>query len=94
MKQTDRLLDYLKRNATINPLQSWSELGIYRLASRICDLKREGWEIRKEMVSVKNRYGESVLFARYSLVTDDQYEMFRDYEGECNTKEELQCHQD
>ena len=43
------------------------EYGIMRLASRITDLKKAGYPIRREMVTRKNRYGETVTFARYSI---------------------------
>jgi len=38
-----------------------------RLASRINDLKRMGYPVRKRSVSAKNRYGETVYFAEYYL---------------------------
>lgn len=89
MKQTERLLAHLKRHGTINPLESWRELGIYRLASRICDLRNEGHEIRKDMVSVRNQFGEDVRFAEYELIEEDQRTWFRDFEGECDRQEEM-----
>ena len=33
-KQEQRVLDYMKRNNTINPLQSWVECGVYRLSGK------------------------------------------------------------
>ena len=39
-----------------------------RLTSRICELKDEGYNIRSEFVSAKNRYNEPVSFSKYSLV--------------------------
>ena len=84
MKQTDRLLGYLKSHGHINPLESWSELGIYRLASRICDLRKEGWNIEKEMVSVKNKYGERVTFAEYTLAQDDPIAAWEAFNAEIN----------
>jgi hypothetical protein len=38
-----------------------------RLASRITDLKQQGYEIRKTMENNKNRYGDVVRYARYTL---------------------------
>lgn len=38
-----------------------------RLASRIKDLKNDGYSIKKEMVESKNRWGEIVRFAKYTL---------------------------
>lgn len=44
-----------------------SEYSIYRLASRINDLKKQGIPIRKRRGKSKNRYGENVTFAEYYL---------------------------
>ena len=52
---------------SITSAEAITEYGIYRLASRISDLKKQGVAIKKEMVSGKNRYGEPTSFARYSL---------------------------
>lgn len=65
--QNDKVLMYLQQFGSINPLQALSDLGIMRLASRISDLKSMGYEIEKRMVTGKNRYGESVSYAEYSL---------------------------
>ena len=46
MNQNKRLLNYLEQGNKINPLKAWNELGIYRLASRVCDLRKEGTEIK------------------------------------------------
>ena len=66
-KQTIRLLCYLQSVGGITPLEAWTELGIYRLASRIFDLKRDGHNILQKMVTVKNKYGEKFTVARYEL---------------------------
>ena len=52
---------------SITSAEAITEYGIYRLASHISDLKKQGVAIKKEMVSGKNRYGEPTSFARYSL---------------------------
>ena len=67
MKQTERLLAYLQEHETIDPLTSWQVLGIYRLTSRIWDLKQEGHTIITSRKKVSNRYGESCTVAEYRL---------------------------
>jgi|TARA_R100000353_G_scaffold167352_1_gene129390 hypothetical protein len=42
MSQNKKLLSYLKKNGSIDPMQSLNELGIYRLAARIYDLRSKG----------------------------------------------------
>lgn len=67
MKQTEKVLKYMQDFGSINPLQALNDLGIMRLASRIHDLKDMGYPIHKEMKTAKNRYGEPVHYAEYSL---------------------------
>jgi hypothetical protein len=43
------------------------ELGVYRLASRINDLRKAGHKIKTKKVEVVNRWGESTYIAEYSL---------------------------
>jgi|TARA_R100000084_G_C4655553_1_gene152654 hypothetical protein len=67
MTQKQRLLTYLEQGNKINPLKAWQELGIYRLASRICDLRKEGNKVKDEWLEVPNRYGEFVRVKQYYL---------------------------
>lgn len=67
MTQTERIMRHLQEYQTITQAEAMSEYGIYRLASRISDLKKEGVNIKKEMARGKNRYGETTHFARYRL---------------------------
>ena len=68
--QCKRVLDYIKSHGSITSAEAMAELGVYRLASRINDLRRCGIEIRREMVTVVNRWGEKTRIARYSLVEE------------------------
>ena len=67
MSQNDRLLRHLRAFGTIQPMTAWSQLGIYRLASRICELRKDGHNIEKRMVTLTNRWGEEVRVAEYKL---------------------------
>ena len=66
--QKDRIIRHLNDKGSITALDAIKEYGIMRLASRISELKDEGYNIRSEFVSSKNRYNESVSFSKYSLV--------------------------
>lgn len=67
--QCDRLIDYLEKHEKgITQVEASNELGILRLASRISELRDEGFCIAKDMVSVTNRYGEKCKVARYRLI--------------------------
>lgn len=65
--QCDRIIEYMKKHGSITQLEAYLDIGCWRLASRISDLKNQGYPIKREMETVKNRYGEKVLIARYSL---------------------------
>lgn len=68
MRQTDRLLQYLTEVGPITPLESWKELGVYRLSARVWDLRQSGHDIHSQIVTVTNGYGEEFRVAEYSLV--------------------------
>jgi hypothetical protein len=67
MTQTERILNHLDKYGSITALEAMNEYGIMRLASRISDLKRKGYNIKSENVTVKNRYGEKCNVKRYSI---------------------------
>jgi hypothetical protein len=52
-------------------MTAWNDLGIYRLASRINDLRKAGHKISTKKVEVVNRWGESTYIAEYSLELED-----------------------
>ena len=70
MTQTDRIMSHLREHGTITQLEAMQEYGIYRLASRISDLRKGGVQIKRDMVKGKNRYGEDTCFAEYRLLED------------------------
>lgn len=71
--QRDRVLKYMQDFTSITAAQAMADLGVYSLSSRISELKKRGYAIKKIWVKSKNRYNEDVRFAEYFLET---------YEGE------------
>lgn len=67
MTQTERVLDYLQCYHSITALDALRDLWIMRLASRISDLRRAGYSIRRTMIEVENRFGGKTRVARYEL---------------------------
>lgn len=67
-KQTERVLAYMRDFGSITHLEAERDLGVMRLASRISELKKEGYPITSKMEPVKNRHGETCYVKRYSLV--------------------------
>ena len=60
--QCERIVQYMKDFGSITTLQAFTDLGCTRLASRVTDLKRQGYDIKSEFVSGKNRYDETVSY--------------------------------
>ena len=69
--QNQRVLDYIAKNGSITQLEALQELGIMRLASRISDLKRDGYAIKGVTETVKNRFNEDCRIKRYSMEAYD-----------------------
>lgn len=65
--QCVRVLAYLDEHGSITQFEAIPELGVLRLASRISDLKKLGYPIKGEFITVKNRFGEDCRVKRYSL---------------------------
>lgn len=69
--QCDKVLDYLQKFGSITQLQALQDIGCMRLASRISDLRNQGYPIGRRIKTGKNRYGESVSFAEYYLIEEE-----------------------
>ena len=68
-RQNDRLLEYMRKRHGMGVTQQEAidDLGIYRLAARIADLKRMGFRINRKMRKVPTRDGWTYI-AEYKLV--------------------------
>lgn len=65
MTQGERILNYLDEFESITPLDAFRDLGITKLATRISELKQEGYQFEQKYEKSKNRFGEPVHFMRY-----------------------------
>ena len=66
----EQIVDYMKQFGSINPLEALTDIGCMRLASRISDLKKQGYPIISERVNYKNRLGEAKHFNKYRIMED------------------------
>ena len=67
--QKSEVLKYMKSHKKgITSLQAIQLFGATRLSDIIFKLRKDGYEIRTEEVTTKNRYGHSTTFARYILL--------------------------
>ena len=73
MKTTQcvKVLEYMKTFGSITQLEALRDIGCMRLASRISDLRQQGIAIGRRIKTAKNRYGDSVSFAEYYLIEED-----------------------
>ena len=71
LTQNEKIIQYMNDFGSITSWEAFSQLGITRLASRICDLKKEGYEFDRKVEKAKNRYGEHIHYTRYSLRNGD-----------------------
>lgn len=69
--QCEMIEDYINEYGSISALEALRDLGCYRLASRICQMKKSGLNIKSEMVSVATRNGGRTHIARYSWADDN-----------------------
>ena len=67
MKETHktRLLEYLEEFGSITTLQAIVDLGNTRLASRIHELRREGYDITSQPMKVPTRWGTETTVTKY-----------------------------
>lgn len=72
LTQCQRIVRHLEDYGSINPLEAMVEYGIMRLASRINDLKNQGYLISTNIVKGNNRYGEPTHYAVYRLITEGE----------------------
>ena len=69
--QTERVLDYIHEFGSITQLEALKDLGVMRLASRVSDLKKQGYLITSSVEAVKNRYDENCYIKRYRLAVKE-----------------------
>ena len=67
MTQNERILEHMRKYGSITQAEAMKDYGIMRLGARIYDLRREGYRINAAFIKGKNRYGEPVSYASYSM---------------------------
>lgn len=67
MSQATDIIDFIRDHGSITTKQATEQLGCYRLASRISDLKKFGVPIEREMITVPAHNGKNTRVARYTI---------------------------
>ena len=65
--QRERLLEHLQSGKSLMRLEAWEQLGILEAPARISELKSQGYDIKTETITVRNRYGEPVRIASWYM---------------------------
>lgn len=65
--QRELVLEYIDEFGSITPLEGMRDLGIYRLASRISEMKKMGYPVVSQWETVNTRRGTTTRIKRYSL---------------------------
>ena len=67
MTQEKAVTQHLREFGSITSWEAFELFGITRLSARIYELRKAGWNIASENLTVKNRYGNSTTVAKYVL---------------------------
>lgn len=64
--QKEQILEHIEKYGSITPLEAQKLYGCMRLGARIWDLRKDGYEIVREIVEVETRSGKAHV-ARYRM---------------------------
>lgn len=67
MNQREMILKWMTEYGSITPVDAMREFGCMRLASRISEIRKDGYDVRKVLEKNVNRFGDTMRYARYSL---------------------------
>ena len=71
MSQNQMVAKYIDDFGSISPLEAMADLGVLRLSARIYDLRHKfKRNIKMTIETGRNRYGNTVRYARYSWAED------------------------
>lgn len=68
--QRERIIKYIRDYGSITSFEAYKDLGITQLATRIKELKDEGYNFRTEWKVDKNKYGDTINYKRYYLLDE------------------------
>lgn len=68
MNQNQTILNHLNEYGTISPKVAFEVYGIMRLAARIADLRKLGYDIISKRTTFLTRTGEKGYYSEYELM--------------------------
>lgn len=63
--QSGAILEHLKTYGSLTSMEAFEKYGATRLAARIHEFRKLGYDIETHELVRKNRYGETCTFAKY-----------------------------
>ena len=66
--QREKVLNYIRQFGFITSWQAYQDLGVTQLASRLYELKEQGYVFAKTRLNTTNRLGEKTHYDEYRLV--------------------------
>lgn len=66
--QKEKIMSYMHRFGSITSWEAYRDLGITQFATRVKELKEEGYLFTTKWESKKNQEGKMVCFKRYYLL--------------------------
>lgn len=69
--QQERVLQYIRDFGSITRAEAMSELGIANLPAVILDIRKRGVQVLTNEIESKNRYGQKITYAKYTLEEAD-----------------------
>lgn len=69
--QQERVLQYIRDFGSITRAEAMSELGIANLPAVILDIRKKGVQVLTNEIESKNRYGQKITYAKYTLEETD-----------------------
>ena len=70
MTQKELILKYINDFGSITSFQAYADLGITQLATRVSELKEQGYVFHTEPHTAKNRYGKPMRYVKYYLTNE------------------------
>ena len=67
MTQKELIIKYIEDFGSISSYEAYIDLGITQLATRIKELKVQGFEFTTEWIKSQNRYGKTIKYKKYTL---------------------------
>lgn len=91
--QNEMIIQYIKDYGSITPLEALQEFGCMRLASRIRELKKKGYEINSCIIKSKNRYGKPMHYTKYFFKKGENANVEQsDFTGKIDSKTGAEIH--